>query len=110
MKDHIFSRAASGNERLYKVFWVLWMPFLLLTMIARKFAAGAPSDGVDRSSVWPEYVGLIAFGIAAAWLLIAMWRCAPNVRLRIWFWLSRVYVVIQFLGLLQAALMLARVS
>ena len=79
-------------------------------MLARRFATDVGPDGIGRSSAWPEYIGFIAFGIAAAWLLVAIWKCAPNVTVRVWFWLSRVYVVIQFLGLLQAMLMLARMS
>jgi hypothetical protein len=110
MEGRIFARAARGSERLYKVFWLLWVPFVILTILARRFAAELAPNGIGRSSAWPEYIAFIAFGIAAAWLLVAIWKCAPNVKFRIWFWLSRVYVVIQFLGLLQAMLMLARIS
>jgi hypothetical protein len=110
MGSNIFTRAASGSERLYKVFWLLWVPFLVLTVLIRKHTQGLASEGIGRSLGWPEYIGYLAFGIVAAWLLIAIWKCASNVSLRIWFWLSRIYVVVQFLGLLQAVAILVRTA
>ena len=108
MGINTFSRAASGSERLYRVFWFLWVPFLVLTVIIRMHTVSSGPQGIGRSSAWPEYLGYLTFWIAAVWLLIAIWKCAPDTSLRIWFWLSRIYVVAQFIGLLQAMAMLLR--
>jgi hypothetical protein len=70
MGSNIFTRAASGSERLYKVFWLLWVPFLVLTVLIRKHTQGLASEGIGRSSGWPEYIGYLAFGIVAAWLSV----------------------------------------
>jgi len=110
MNGSIFARAGSGSERLYKVFWFLWVPFLALTLLIRKLTPGLAWEGFDRSSSWTEYVGYLAFGIIAAWMLISIWKCASNVNLRVWFWLSRIYVVVQFLGLLQTVAIFVRMK
>lgn len=107
--SNIFTRAASGTERLYKVFWLLWVPFLVLAVFVRKHAQGLVSDGIWQSSDWPGYICCLLFGITAVWLLIAIWKCASNTSLRVWFWLSRIYVVAQFLGLLKAAAIVVRI-
>jgi hypothetical protein len=86
MGNNIIARAANGSEQLYRVFWLLWMPFSVLTMMVRKHTHGLDAGaGIVRSSAWPYYIGYVAFGIAVTWLLLAMWKCAPNVKLRIWF-------------------------
>lgn len=110
MGSNIFTRAASGTERLYKVFWLLWVPLLVLTVFVRKHAQGLASDWIGRSSDWPEYIAYLVFGVTAVWLLIAIWKCASNTTLRVWFWLSRIYVVVQFMSLLKAAAILVRTA
>lgn len=87
------------------------MPFSVLTMMVRKHTHGVDAGaGVVRSLAWPYYIGYVAFGIAATCLLLAMWKCAPNVKLRMWFWLCRIFVVAQFIGLLQGMGILLRTA
>lgn len=110
MGKTIFHRAFSGNERLWKVFWLLWIPFLALVLFVRRILIEIASSEATRSSPWSLYLLFLCFGICSIWLLIALWKCSSNVKFRVFFWVGRVYVVIQFMGLIQAAGTLLRTT
>jgi hypothetical protein len=87
-------RTYTGQERLWKVFWLGYIaPLLPLTIafgIFKETGVGAPS--------WVSATFFIAVFLYQAWLAIAMWRCAPNVKRRTFFFLGRVFAV--FIGLM----------
>jgi len=97
-------RTYTGQERLWKVFWVGYVvPLLPLTIafgIFKETAASAPS--------WISFVFVTTVILYQAWLAIAMWRCAPNVKRRTFFFLGRMFAVFMGLMTLAAALQLIK--
>ena len=53
---------------------------------------------------WAAFVLFIVVFMYQAWLAIAMWRCAPNVKHRAFYFLGRLFAAFQVLMLLAAAL------
>jgi threonine/homoserine/homoserine lactone efflux protein len=78
-------RTYSGEERLWKVFWLGYMaPLLPLTIgfgIYKEKSANFPA--------WVGFVFLMVILLYQAWLAIAMWHCAPNVKHRAFYFLGR---------------------
>jgi hypothetical protein len=105
----IFHRAFSGDERLWRVFWLLWIPFVVLVVVVRRTLIEIVPDGALHSS-WLFYLSALFFGICATWCLVALWKCSSNVQFRVFCWLGRLYVVIRFIGLIQAAGTLLRTT
>jgi hypothetical protein len=110
MSKTIFHRASSGDERLWKVFWLLWIPFIVFIVFARRTLIEFISRDAMRSSSWLFYLPSLLFGICTVWLLIALWKCSSNVKFPVFFWLSRLYVVIRFISLIHAAGALLRAT
>jgi hypothetical protein len=110
MKKTIFHRAFSGSERLWKVFWFLWVPFVILVVSARRgFSAMVPGDVLSSSHSLSCLLSL-GVGICTTWFLIALWKCSSNVKFRVFFWVGRAYVVIRFMALVHAAAVLIQAT
>lgn len=83
-------RTYMGQERLWKVFWLGYMaPLLPLTI-----ALGIFKETVTKLSSWVSFGFVVILLIYQAWLAIAMWRCAPNVKHEVFFFLGRVFATI----------------
>lgn len=103
MDKTIFHRAFSGTERLWKVFWLLWIPFVIVVVSVRRgVVAMVPADA-PSSSHWLSYLLSLGIGICTTWFLIALWKCSSNVKFRMFFWVGRAYVVIRFMALAHTA-------
>lgn len=102
MKTTIFKRAAAGNEKLWKVFWLLWIPYVILSFLISRFSTRMVDAHTGKLPLL-AFMLTLALLVGLLWLLIALWKCSRNVRFSIFFWLTRVYVALQFIGLLGAA-------
>ena len=92
-------RTYSGQSPLWKVFWFGWVaPLLPLTG-----AVGIFNETVERTPSWAHFAFFLAVFLYQAWLAVSMWRCAPNVKYRAFFWLARIFAVVIGLGLFAAA-------
>jgi hypothetical protein len=93
-------RTYSGQERLWKVFWLGFIaPLIPLTIglgVFKETSGSLPS--------WAAFVFFIVVFLYQAWLAIAMWRCAPNVKHRAFYFLGRLFAAFLVLMLLAAAL------
>ena len=74
------SRAANGEEKLWRVWWIAGIPLGwasgALVVIAEDMRyAGLPG--------WGNFLDLVRFLVFFAWLRLA-WRCSPNVERPIW--------------------------
>lgn len=78
-------RGWKGEERLWKVTWLGYLGGALIVAIA---AIGLYAILGDASA-WIVGPAIIVLNV---WALVAMWRCAPNVNWRIWFYLARIVV------------------
>jgi intracellular septation protein A len=95
-----FLRMYSGQSPLWKVFWFGWVtPLIPLTVAANIF-----KETVGHISSWIPFAFFLGIFLYQAWLAVSLWRCAPNVTLRVCFWLARIFSVILWLGLFAAGL------
>ena len=93
-------RMYSGQSPLWKVFWFGYVtPLVPLTI-----AMGVFKETVSRIPSWASFSFVMAIFLYQAWLAVSMWRCAPNVKYRAFFWIGRVIAVITGMSLLAAAL------
>lgn len=79
-------RAWSGQERLWKVFWIYGVLFGIIIGIAAAIA------GVSQTI--PYIVANIIYGL---WLVVAEWRCAFNATWKIWGYVVRVLIVLSII-------------
>ena len=93
-------RTYSGQSPLWKVFWFGYVaPLLPLTI-----AIGILKETAARIPSFASFAFFLVIFLYQAWLAVSMWRCAPNVRYRAFFWLGRIVATITGLGLFAAAL------
>ena len=93
-------RTYSGQSPLWKVFWLGYTaPLLPLTI-----ALGVLKETPALIPSWVSYAFLLIIFLYQAWLTVSMWRCAPNVRYRAFFWLGRIVATTTGLGLLAAGI------
>jgi len=80
-----------GGERLWKVTWLGYVGGVMLLVIALVGVGAALGEAAG-------YVFGPLILVVNVWGLVAMWRCAPNVNWRGWFYLARVLVVMAVVG------------
>ena len=94
----------SGKERLSKVFWLGYALPLIPIAIATRMV-------LERMDELPEWL-LFALGVAVflynAWLVVSLWRCAPNSSRRTYYFLGRAFSVVLGISLFAAAMQLLR--
>ena len=82
-------RAYTGQERLWKVFWLgFCAPLLPFTI-----ALGIFKETSERLPSWATLTFFLATCLYQTWLAIAMWRCAPNVKHRTFYFLARLFAI-----------------
>lgn len=97
-------RTYVGREQLWKVFWFGFIaPLLPLTV-----AFGIFKETATRLPSWVSFAFFVTVFLYQAWLTIATWRCAPNVKYRVFFYVGRLFAIFQGLMLLAAALQFLR--
>jgi len=74
------SRAASGEERLWKVWWIAGIP---LGWASSALVAIAEDMRYASHSGWGNFLDLVRFLVYFAWLRLA-WRCSHNVERPMW--------------------------
>lgn len=88
-RTNFLDRAFAGQVPLWKIFWLGYIaPLVPLTIAASIFketSASAPS--------WVSSAFFIVVFIYQAWLAVAAWRCAPNVKRRVFFSFGRMFAV-----------------
>jgi hypothetical protein len=79
-------RSWRGVEPLWKVFWLSGVG--CSGIIAAFYAAA-----VYTGRIALQQVLLLCFAVYTVWILIAVWRCAPNSRTKQWALLARLLTV-----------------
>lgn len=67
-------RALSGEEQLWKVWWLWGIP---VALAATAFTLSAEFLRMDGRHAWGEFLDVLKFLVYAAWLTAA-WRCAEK--------------------------------
>ena len=97
-------RTYTGKEKLWKVFWfgyaAPFFPCLIAFKIFMEKAASLPTGA--------PLVVFLAIFIYQAWLAIALWQCAPNVKHRVFYYLARIFAALLGVMALGAALQVLR--
>jgi hypothetical protein len=97
-------RAWSGDERLWKVFWLYnVLGFILLTILSGLLAnAISPINSFIGRAIIVVFIGvyLVLYIVYYVWAVCSLWRCAFNVKGKWWGYLSRAYVLMFVLALL----------
>lgn len=82
----IISRAWRGEEKLWKVFWLLLVPGdIVLGMLDRV---------VQGHGIIAEQASNAVFYAYTIWVLTSCWRCAFNVRQKLWGYVARAMAAI----------------
>lgn len=87
-------RAWRGEIALWKIWWLVGMPWVILFVSLEGFvrrATGLSSSAID----------IVAFVMVAGeilWMSVA-WQCAPNVKHRVWMYLARTYILLRLAAL-----------
>jgi len=81
-----------GSEELWRVIWIYGAFFIFLARVAG--VAIRLATGIDMDNLAPADENQVTRlqVIYGVWLLVALWRCAFNVRRRIWGYLTRISV------------------
>ncbi|MBN8542996.1 MAG: hypothetical protein J0M34_01895 [Alphaproteobacteria bacterium] len=88
-----FKQASSGQEKLWKVFW-LWGFIGLFAVGVVTVLLMILTEMISLGSVARILISLIIL-VYFLWVVFAVWRCAFNVNWKIWGYLVRVYIVLQ---------------
>jgi hypothetical protein len=94
-RQEFLARAWRGEERLWKVWWLLGLP---LGVLAAMLGVAITEEYVAGDSAFVLASTVVLFLAYIAWCGMA-WRCAPNVDKKTWTPIARVIIV---LGLLRA--------
>ncbi len=90
-------RGYNGQVRLWKIFWFGYVaPLLPLSVVFQLY-----KETSDRLPSWVGLVGFLAIFLFQVWLVVALWRCAPNVNRPSFRRLGRAFAV--FLGIVTLA-------
>jgi len=82
----------TGNERLWKVFWIYNWLF--------GTAIGVGSEAAEKALPWPALLVISLFTVVyAIWVIVSLWRCAFNASWRGWGYIVRVMVVVTVIGM-----------
>ncbi len=77
----------SGNEELYKAF--------LIAIGLRTVFFVIPNLIISRGELLLLFIVFVAVTI---WSMVSVWRCASNTTIPFWFWVARIFVVINIVG------------
>jgi len=81
-----------GKQKLWKAFWLMGVIFQIFLFYSLLFLAYL---GLSMGLTWSIKITIFLItNIYTIWILVSIWRCAYNVKNRIWGNLSRVIVVI----------------
>lgn len=101
---NIIDRGYTGQIRLWKLFWFGYViPLFPLTI-----ALGILKETSSSMPSWLSFLFVMLALLYQAWLAIAMWRCSPNVKHRVFHYLGRVFSCFLGLMVLAAALQLLK--
>jgi hypothetical protein len=83
-------RTYSGQTRLWRVFWLGWVPPAILINITFELIRG------QRVAV---FAFVFVVSVYQFWAAVALWRCAPNASHRAYTFLGRSVSVLQWIAL-----------
>lgn len=92
----VIKKAWAGDERLSTVFWYYAFLGTIIVSVVSNFALKvADSAGIKAIGAVITLGAVIAAVAYNSWIVVALWRCAPNVERRLWGTIARVYAVAQ---------------
>jgi hypothetical protein len=88
MKRHLlqtFRRSRSGQEQLWKIWWICGVP---VAWITSAMVVGAEVARVSGHLIAADWLDVSRLFVYILWAQLA-WRCAHNVNVRLWTPLAR---------------------
>lgn len=86
---NVIDRVYKGEIKLWKTFWygyaIPLIPISIATNILRETS--------HLYSSWITYLSIGILFLYNVWIGIGLFRCAPNVRYRVFFWVGRFFSV-----------------
>ena len=107
IRDTWIPKAYAGQAKLWRVFWYGYVgtliPVTIVSGIARELATKQPK------SLFPFSVFVVVW-LLYAWLMVSLWRCAPNSSSRLFLILGRVWSGVLAIILASGVLVVAKGS
>ena len=94
-----FKRAWRGEAKLWQVFWFPWALGLFLWLLSYLFPFVAEflwRVASGNAGLVPFVLNMFFSLCVEIWAIVAIWRCAFNVRQQFWGYLARIWVVVAF--------------
>lgn len=105
IRDTWIQKAYSGQAKLWRVFWYGYVgtliPVTILSGIARELTFKQPG------AVLP-FVVFVVVWLLYAWLMVSLWRCAPNSSNRIFLLLGRAWALLLAIILASGVLVMVK--
>lgn len=95
-----FRKAWRGEERLWKVWWLVGVPLGILGGAVSVWLEEASKPGSGMSSLFPTATFFALVAAYFAWCNMA-WGCAKNVETKVWGTIAKVLII---LGLMRFAI------
>jgi len=78
-----------GNEKLWKAFWILG--------VGSNFGIGVAVNAAEHykvTSIGVVALMLVFIIVIKVWVIVSVWRCAPNTPNKIWCWIARGIIIL----------------
>jgi len=99
----ILARCFSGELQLWKAFWLVYLPVALILTLTRKALAEHASRTGETTAL---YFGILLSLVFGVWIVISIWRCAPNVKWRAMFFMARAWAIVNAMAIVTSAMSL----
>lgn len=104
---NILQRSFLGEARLWKVFWLIYLPITVVFVLARKVAIEIFLKSGNSDILYFVILLSLVFGV---WIIVSIWRCARNVEWKSMFYLARAWVCLYALSVFAAAMSLLQMK
>lgn len=99
----VLARCFSGELELWKAFWLIYFPVATILTLTRKVLTEHASRTGETTAL---YFGILLSLVFGVWIVISIWRCAPNVKWRAMFFIARAWAIINAMVIITSAMSL----
>lgn len=90
-----FIALLKGERKLWEAYWVLGI-FLAIPAILIELLSNTSLFSLAFTSVLIIFLAILVLLIQVVWV-VAVWKCAPNVDMKIFYYLARIIAVVSIL-------------